>query len=381
MKYFIIAGEVSGDLHGANLIKSMLKKDNKAVFRYYGGDRMKEVCPEGIAMHINELAVMGIFEVISRLPFFIKHFSLCINEIIDFQPDAIILIDYGGFNLRIASLIKRKLNVPIYYFIPPKVWAWGLNRVHKLQKYVDKVFSILPFEVEFFKSYDVNVQYYGNPLVKEINNFLSNYNESRESFLRKNNLYDKPIIALLPGSRKQEIKLCLNQMLSVANKFQNFQFVIAGISLLKNFYNYNDIDDFKNVKIIYDQTYPLLYHSHAAIVTSGTATLETALFKVPQVVVYKTSSLSYNIGQVLIALGYINVKNFSLPNLIARKEIVKELLQNNVDKFLLSEFKKIVEEKDKRNEMLNEYEKIIETLGDNDVYELVANDIVNLTIK
>jgi len=375
MKYFIITGEISGDLHASNLMKSIIAHDPQAQFKYYGGDKMKEVYPEGLILHIKELAVMGIFEVFSKIISLIKRFKKCINEIIDFQPDVVILVDYGGFNLRIAKLIKKKLKVPIYYFIPPKVWAWGLNRVYKIQKYVDKVYSILPFEVDFFKNYKIDVVYFGNPLVKEVNNFKNSYKESKDSFLKRNNLDDKPIIALLPGSRKQEIELCLPEMLKTVKEFSKYQPVIAGISSLKDLYKINDLN---NVKIVYDQTYSLLYHSYAAIVTSGTATLETALFKVPQVVIYMTSNLSYYFGRLLIFLGYINVKYFSLPNLIAGEEIVKELLQYKVKESLIDEFVNITECEEIRIRILKDYEKIIEILGDKDVYENISFDIIKL---
>lgn len=377
MKYFIITGEISGDLHASNLIKSIIKIDSDARFKYYGGDKMKEVYPEGLVMHIRDLAVMGIFEVLFKLPSLFQRFNKCIKVILEFQPDVVILVDYAGFNLRMAKLVKKKLNIPVFYFIAPKVWAWGLNRVYRIKKYIDKVYSILPFEVNFFQSFNINVSYFGNPLVKEVNNFLKTYSESKEEFLIKNGLENKPIIALLPGSRKQEIKLCLKEMLIIAKNFQKYQFVIAGISSLKDLYDF----DCDNVKIVYDQTYPLLYHSYAAIVTSGTATLETALFKVPQVVIYKTSTLSYLFGQFLRILGYIRVKYFSLPNLILGKEVVKELLQNRVRKFLTIEFIGITEYNEVRENMIKNYEELIKILGNKDVSDEIATDLLNYVRK
>jgi lipid-A-disaccharide synthase len=274
--YFIIAGERSGDLHGSNLIKAIKNADNSAEIVAWGGEMMEKAGAK-ILKNYQELAFMGFTEVIKNLPKIIGFFNECKQQITEFQPDCIILIDYAGFNMRIAKWAKLK-NYKVFYYISPKVWAWNQKRALKLKKYVDRLFVIFPFEVEFFKKFNYEVEFVGNPLFDAIANFKSN-----PKFLEKHDLKNKKIIALLPGSRKQELESCLRKMVSIISEFPAYQFVIAGVSnLQKEMY-----EPFlgKNIQVIFDETYDLLSNAYAAIVTSGTATLETALFNVPQVVV------------------------------------------------------------------------------------------------
>ncbi len=317
MKYYIVAGEASGDLHGSNLMKALEEEDASADFRFWGGDLMEAVGGT-LVKHYRDLAFMGFVEVVKNLNTILYNFKICKSDVIKYQPDVLILIDYPGFNLRIAKWAKQQ-GIKIFYYISPQIWAWNSRRVHGIKKNIDKMFVILPFEKDFYKKYDCEVEFVGHPLLdvvdkKEVNsNFRSEYNLSK-----------KPIVALLPGSRKQEITRMLNGMLSIVNEFSDYQFVIAGApSIPLDFYKetIQHIDN-QEIKIIQNQTYELLQHTSAALVTSGTATLETALFDVPQVVCYNGSPISYQIAKRLI-----NVKYISLVNLIVDHEIVKELIQ------------------------------------------------------
>lgn len=318
MKYYLIAGEKSGDLHASNLIKALKDRDPDASFRAWGGDNMQTAGAE-IVTHYKKMAFMGFWEVIKNLLTISRLIKQCKKDILEFKPDVVILVDYGGFNLRIASFTKSK-NIQTYYYISPKVWAWNQNRAKKIKRTVDHMFVILPFEKTFYKKFDYKVDYVGNPLFDAIQEFTSN-----EAFLSENNLSsEKKIIALLPGSRKQEVKRLLAVLLEVAlrDEFKAFQFVVAGVDNLDSSV-YQEVKE-KNIPIIFNQTYDLLAHAHAALVTSGTATLETALFEVPQVVVYKTSPASAMIIKMLIRVKFV-----SLVNLIADKEVVRELLQSS----------------------------------------------------
>jgi lipid-A-disaccharide synthase len=318
MKYYIIAGEASGDLHASNLMKALKEEDHAAQFRFWGGDLMEAV--DGtLVKHYRDLAFMGFSEVVMNLKTILNNFKICKADILAYQPDVLILVDYPGFNLRIAKWAKQQ-DIKVFYYISPQIWAWNSRRVHGIKKNIDQMFVILPFEKDFYKKYDCEVEFVGHPLLDVV--------EGREldaNFRSRNGLSEKPIIALLPGSRKQEISKMLEGMLSVVNDFPNYQFVIAGApSITLDFYKstLQGIDD-QQVKIIQNNTYELLQHSSAALVTSGTATLETALFNIPQVVCYKGSSISYQ-----IAKRVINVKYISLVNLIVDHEIVKELIQS-----------------------------------------------------
>lgn len=350
MKYFIIAGERSGDLHGSNLIAAIRKADAKAEIQGWGGDYMQTAGAE-ILMHYKDLAFMGFVEVLKNLPKILGFFKLCKKQIQAFQPDAIILIDYSGFNMRIAKWAKPQ-GFKLFYYISPKVWAWNQDRALKLKQNIDKLFVIFPFEVDFFKKYDYEVEFVGNPLFDAIAAF-----EPNPDFLSQNKLTDKRIIALLPGSRKQEVEKMLELMVATKKQFPEHQFVIAGVgNLSKEFYERFLADD---MSIVVDQAYDLLNHAEAAMVTSGTATLETALFGVPQVVCYRTSWLSYKIAMQVIKVPYI-----SLVNLIAQKEAVVELWQDEVTpENITEEIKKVLNNSAERQQQLLDYQKIREVLG------------------
>ena len=318
MKYYIIAGEASGDLHASNLMRALKKEDNDSQFRMWGGDLMEAVGGT-LVKHYRDLAFMGFSEVVMNLGTILNNFKICKADVLKYQPDVLILVDYPGFNLRMAKWAKQQ-GIKVFYYISPQIWAWNSRRVHGIKKNIDKMFVILPFEKDFYKKYDYEVEFVGHPLLDVVAE-----KELDPNFRSKYNLSEKPIIALLPGSRKQEISKMLKEMLSVVKDFPDFQFVIAGApSITLDFYKstLQGVDS-QEVKIIQNNTYELLQHSSAALVTSGTATLETALFNVPQVVCYKGSPISYQ-----IAKRVINVKFISLVNLIVDYEIVKELIQS-----------------------------------------------------
>ena len=350
MKYFIIAGERSGDLHGSNLIKAIKQADKDATLKGWGGDYMQDAGAE-VLMHYKDLAFMGFAEVLANLPKIVGFIGLCKKQIDEFQPDAIVLIDYAGFNMRIAKWAKQR-KFKIFYYISPKVWAWNQSRALKLKQNIDKLFVIFPFEVDFFKKYDYEVEFVGNPLFDAIAAFKPN-----ADFLKRNQLEDKKIIALLPGSRKQEVEQMLELMVAAKGQFPGYQFVIAGVgNLPKEFYE-RFLDN--EISLITDQTYDLLTHAQAAMVTSGTATLETALFGVPQVVCYKTSWLSYSIASRLIRVPFI-----SLVNLIAEKEAVKELIQDELTPDnIAEEIEKIVTATPQRAAQIADYDRIKQILG------------------
>ncbi len=370
MKYFIIAGERSGDLHGSNLVKAIKKSDNQAggvpsIIKAWGGDYMQEAGAE-ITKHYRDLAFMGFLEVLKNLPKILGFIGECKKTIEDFQPDAIILIDYAGFNIRIAKWAKKN-GFKVFYYISPKVWAWNQSRVWSLKKNLDRLFVIFPFEVEFFKKYDFDVEFVGNPLFDAISTF-----NPAIDFLEKNNLSDKKIIALLPGSRKQEVEKMLKLMVDIQIKFSDYQFVIAGVSNLPMEFYQPFLNE--SIKIVTDQTYDLLSKSTAALVTSGTATLETALFGIPQVVCYKTSELSYKIAKLVIKVPYI-----SLVNLVAQKEVVKELIQDELTIENLSiELNKILKDTDFRNKQIIDYKQVKESLGDVGASEQTGRRIVEI---
>ncbi len=313
MKYYLIAGEASGDLHGSNLVKALKQLDGGAEIRAWGGDLMSAAGAR-VVKHYRDLAFMGFTEVIRNLPTIMKNLSFCKKDIETFQPDVLVLIDYPGFNLRIARWARSK-GLRIVYYISPQVWAWKEGRVHAIKKMVDKMLVILPFEKAFYRKYDYDVIYVGHPLVQVVNSFMKQYEGTRPA---------KPVIALLPGSRKQEVSKKLPVMLEASKHFSGYQFVVArAASLDDDFYN-SFLENYPGVSSVKDQTYSLLMQSDAALVTSGTATLETALFGVPEVVCYKGSSISYQIAKRLIKIKYI-----SLVNLIMDRPVVKELIQDD----------------------------------------------------
>jgi lipid-A-disaccharide synthase len=322
MNYYVIAGEASGDLHGSNLIKEIKKLDNIGDFRCWGGDLMERAGAH-LVKHYRDLAFMGFIEVIKNIRTIYKNLSFCKKDILSYRPDAIILIDYPGFNLRIAEWAKKK-GIPVIYYISPQVWAWKESRVTAIKKNVDKMLVILPFEQAFYKKWKFDVEYVGHPLADVVDNAENEIDTTPDSSFSP--LNDKNIIALLPGSRAQEVAKKLPVMLEVSKYFPEYRFVIAKASSLDDAFYEQYISGYKNVRSIRHKTYPLLLNSKAALVTSGTATLETALFGVPQVVCYKGSNISYQIAKRLIKVKYI-----SLVNLIMDKEIVKELIQDEMN--------------------------------------------------
>lgn len=317
MKYYLIAGEASGDLHGANLMKAISEQDEAAEFYVFGGDKMAAINKTSLRKHISEMSFMGFVEVLMNLNTIKKNMDFCKKDILSVNPDVVILIDFPGFNLRIAEFAKKN-NFKVLYYISPKIWAWNTKRVFKIKKFVDKVYSILPFEKEFYSKYGCDVEYIGNPLKDAI----ANYSYDKD-FKQKNALNEKPILAILPGSRKMELQKILPEMILAANRFKDYQIVVAAAGNLPlDFYKQFDIPE--NFKLIYNQTYDILNNAQLAIVTSGTATLETALFKVPQVVCYKANSISVSIARMLVKIKFI-----SLVNLIVDRKIVTELIQED----------------------------------------------------
>lgn len=365
MKLYVIAGEASGDMHAANLMESLLAQNKDIDFRFWGGDRMQEVAGKPVK-HIKELAFMGFVEVLMNLRTILGNIKICQKDILEYKPDAIILVDYPGFNLRIAKFAKEN-GIKVLYYISPQVWAWKEKRVNKIKATVDHMFVILPFEKEFYAKHGMKVHYNGHPLLDEIKRFSS---INKSDFRSSNGLSGKPIIALLPGSRKQEIKIKLPIMLSVIDQFSDYQFVIAGApSQDKLFYDQFITKD--NVSMVKGVTYSLLSNSHAALVTSGTATLETALFNVPEVVCYKGSAISYQIAKRLIKVPYI-----SLVNLIANREVVKELIQSELNAQNLKRELELICSGYKREKMLQEYVDLRELLGGDGASDKIATEML-----
>jgi lipid-A-disaccharide synthase len=352
MKYYIIAGERSGDLHGSNLIKGIRKHDPDAQIRAWGGDMMQDAGAE-VVNHYRDLAFMGFFEVIKNLPTILGFLSFCKKDIKNFQPDVVILIDYAGFNMRIAKFAKTN-GFKTFYYISPKVWAWNQSRALKIKQFVDKMFVIFPFEKDFFKKYDYEVEYVGNPLFDSIADFTP-----KDDFRKSARLGQKPIIALLPGSRKQEVETMLPLMMSQVYEFPDYQFVIGAVSNLPKEL-YARWQSIFPVKLVMDDAYNLLSIADAVLVTSGTATLETALFKVPQVVCYRGGWAAYQVYKRVIRVPFV-----SLVNLIAGREVVKELIQNDLTKEnLTEELSKITINQTTRQNQLDGYTEIRNILGE-----------------
>jgi len=367
MKYYLIAGEASGDLHGANLIKTLKTLDPSADFRYYGGDLMQA---QGgtLVKHYAEMAFMGFLEVLLNLKTILRNIKKCKQDILVFQPDVLILIDFPGFNLKIAEFAKKR-GIKVCYYISPKIWAWNQKRVIKIKRDVDKMFCILPFETEFYQQWGMKVDYVGNPLLDAIEDFKPNVN-----FIIENNLGSKPIIALLPGSRKQEINYILPDMLRMVPLFPNYQFVIAGApSFNKDFYL--PYLGQLNIPIMFNAAYDILNRAHAAIVTSGTATLETALFKVPQVVVYKGNPISIGIARLLV-----NIKFISLVNLIMDQALVKELIQEDCNLLTLYHELNSLLSGPSRDLILSEYQNLAQRMGNPGASEKTAK-LINAYLK
>lgn len=352
MKYYIIAGEASGDLHASNLMKEIKLQDPLAEFRFWGGDLMQA---QGGTMvkHYRDLAFMGFAEVIMNLRTILGNIKVCKKDILAYKPDAVILVDYPGFNLRVAKFVKQ-LGIKVYYYISPQIWAWKTGRVHTIKKVVDKMFVILPFEEEFYQRYDYQVDFVGNPLLDSIANLPE---LDGQEFRRQYGLDNRPIIAVLPGSRTQEITVKLPLMLSVEKDFPSYQFVVAGAPS-QPLESYREIAG-EQVKIVENKTYDLLRLSKAALVTSGTATLETALLKIPEVVCYKGNRLSYEIGKRLIK----HIRYISLVNLIMDKEVVKELIQNDLTTLNIKHELGLILNSSKREQILSAYDELHNKLG------------------
>jgi len=364
MKYYIISGEASGDLHGSNLVKEIFKRDAEASIRAWGGDLMKEA-GANVVKHYRDLAFMGFAEVIANIGTILKNFKVCKADILSFNPDILILIDYPGFNLRMAEFAHKK-GIKVFYYISPQIWAWKQNRVKKIKAFVDEMYVILPFEKDFYAKFDVDVHFVGHPLIDAVSQFKKDLPD-RESFFQEYGMTDRPLVLLMPGSRKQEISKMLPLMLKVASKHPEYHFVIAGAPGQEACY-YREFIGESDVQLISGKTYQLLSYARAALVASGTATLETAIFKVPQVVCYRGGTISYVIAKNLVKIEYI-----SLVNLIMNKEVVKELIQNDLNlKKLESEFSKIAKDGEPRSKQLADYEELYEKLGGEGASALTA---------
>lgn len=373
MKYFLIAGEASGDLHASNLMAALRKVDKESDFRFLGGDLMQAVGGT-LIKHYKEMAYMGFIPVIMHLKTILKNMKTCKENIRQYCPDVVILIDYPSFNLKIAKFVKEKLNIPVYYYISPKIWAWKKYRIKAIRRYVDRMFCILPFEIDFYNKLQYNVDYVGNPSVDAIAKFRASQIQNPDRFIKEEKLNDKPILALLAGSRKQELKDNLPTMLEVANFYPELQTIIAGAPGLEA-KDYESYIANRDIKIIFGKTYQLLQHSKAALVTSGTATLEAALLCVPQVVCYYViwGKIASFIFQHFFHIPYI-----SLVNLIGQKTIVQELFGNRFSKEQIhEELERILHDSSYRNSMLNEYNNIIRILGNEGASDRAATLIFN----
>jgi len=370
MKYYLIAGEASGDLLGSYLMKSIKKLDTNADFRCWGGDLMETQGGE-IIKHYKDLAFMGFWEVAKNLRTILKNITVCKVDILLYEPDVIILIDYPGFNLRIAEFAKEQ-NIRVVYYVSPQIWAWKKNRVHKIKRDVDTLITILPFEKDFYAKYNYEAHYVGHPLLDVIQN--ERKKEDGAIFKTNYHLDDRPIIAILPGSRKQELKKMLPVMVKMVDQFPQYQFVMSKVKWQPLSLYQSHIKD-KKITLVEGNTYTLLHHSQAAIVTSGTATLETALWNVPQVVCYKGSCISYLIARMVVGK---HLKYISLVNLILNKQAVTELIQYECNpKKLEKEFDKIVHNKSVIDTMKTDYKQLLYILGDAGASDKAAKLIVN----
>lgn len=359
MKYYLIAGEASGDLHASNLMHALKSEDAEAEFRFFGGDLM--LAKGGtLVKHYREMAFMGFIPVLLNLRTIFNNMDICKKDIRAFQPDVVILIDYPGFNLKIAEFVHSELHIPVHYYISPKIWAWKQYRIKSFRKYVDRMFCIFPFEPSFFASLNYSVDYVGNPTVDSVSNFKKDYTETFPEFTAKHALEGKPVLALLAGSRRQEIKDNLPTMLKVAARFPEYQPVIAGAPGIDSVY-YDTFIEGTQARVIFDSTYPLLAQSSVALVTSGTATLETALFRVPQVVCYYTP-----VGKLVsfVFRHFFHTKYISLVNLVGEKEIVQELFGERFsEEAIHQELALLTNDTEYRRRMLDGYDEVTNRLG------------------
>lgn len=385
MKYYIIAGEASGDLHGSNLMKGIYSQDSEAVIRFWGGDLMNEVFLKheatggGLVRHYKEGAIMGFWEVFTHAGKLLGNIGRCKKDILSWQPDIVILIDYPGFNFRIAGFTHKR-GIRTYYYIAPKVWASREGRIRKLKEYVDRLYIVFPFEISYFKSKGVDAVYLGNPLVDSIAESRA-MNESREEFLKRNSLQDRPIIAMLAGSRKSEIGTMMPVLTEFAAKMRHipeyggYQFIIAGAPArsMEDYAGYlEESYEESGVKVLFGETQSIIRHAEAAVVNSGTASLETVLLGTPQVVCYMGSWLSYTIAKHIIKVRYI-----SLGNLIVDRLAFKELIQDDCTaENIVSEVRSLIEDRAYREKMMAEYGKIKEALGGTGASEAVAADMI-----
>ena len=378
MKYYLLAGEASGDLHASNLMKAIKAADSAAEFRFFGGDLMTAVGGTRVR-HYRDTAFMGFVPVLLHLRSIFSNMSMCKKDIVAWNPDVLILVDYPGFNLSIAEYIHKNTDIPVYYYISPKIWAWKEHRIKNIKRDVDELFSILPFEVEFFeKKHNYGINYVGNPCVDAVDAFLRNNPEDRASFIARNAIPDKPIVALLAGSRKQEITANLPLMLNAMKDFPGYQPVLAGApGIDKEFYKPYLA---QGACIVFGETYNILNHAHAALVTSGTATLETGIFRVPQVVCYATPMARL---YSWLKKHFLKVKFVSLVNLIAGKEVVRELVAADMclDNVKAELGKLLPADSEERKTMLKEYDRMLQILGEAGASERAANRMVALLKK
>lgn len=373
MKYYLIAGEASGDLHGSNLMKELLATDAGLEFRYFGGDLMHKV-GGNLVKHYREMAFMGFLDVFLNIKIIKRNMEFCKKDLLEFQPDVLILIDYPGFNLRIAEFAKQN-NIKVYYYISPKLWAWKEYRVKKIKAFVDEMFTIFPFETEFYRKHGFKVNYVGNPLMDSIQEY-KNTAQKKETFFVKNKLDNRPVIALLSGSRIKEIKRILPVMVKASEGLPEFQFVIAGVrSLEKN--AYDKIIGDRDIPIIFDQTYDLLNQAYVAVVASGTAVLETALFNVPQTVLYKVEGGWFM--DVLMRNFVLKTKWISLPNIILGKSAVRELIQKEMTvKKVRGELNKLLSDSGYRSGIVQDYNRLKDLMGGAGCSKRAAEKMVEL---
>ncbi|WP_431426865.1 lipid-A-disaccharide synthase [Bacteroides hominis] len=377
MKYYLIVGEASGDLHASHLMAALKEEDPRAEFRFFGGDMMAAVGGT-MVKHYKELAYMGFIPVLLHLRTIFANMKRCKEDIVAWSPDVVILVDYPGFNLDIAKFVHAKTKIPVYYYISPKIWAWKEYRIKNIRRDVDELFSILPFEVEFFEGHQYPIHYVGNPTVDEVTAFKATNPETFADFISDNELADKPIIALLAGSRKQEIKDNLPDMIRAASAFPDYQLVLAAAPGISPEY-YAEFVKGTNLQVIFGRTYRLLQQADVALVTSGTATLETALFRVPQVVCYHTP-----VGKLVSFLRkhILKVKFISLVNLIAGREVVRELVADTMTvENMRNELKRLLFQEDYRRRMLDGYKEMARLLGPAGAPRHAAREMVKLLKK
>lgn len=367
MKYYFIAGEASGDLHAANCMKELMKLDADAAFAFTGGDLMEQVSGKKACVHIRQMAFMGFVDVLKNISAIRKNFKTVKQDILAVKPDLLVLVDYPGFNLRMAKWAWEQ-GIKVDYYISPTVWAWKEARVEQIKKYVNKLFVILPFEEAFYRKHNHKVYFVGHPLIDAVEQQKPKL-KAREAFIKDNQLSGKPIVAILPGSRAQEIERMLDSMVKVTERFKDYQFVVAGSTNLPQSY-YTPLAS-KNIRVVFHQTYELLSYARAGIIKSGTSTLESALFRLPQVVCYKSGAVSFAIGKRLV-----NVKYISLPNLIMDQPIVKELVQNDFTVDAISEeLDRLLNDEGYRQRILGDYDALIAHLGGTGASARIAGHI------